>query len=907
MEKCIACGICAEKCPVKTTDEFNEGLSKRKAIYVPYPQAVPLKYAIDAEKCLYFREKTKGRCKACEKFCPSEAIKLDDREESVTLNVGSVIVTAGSQPFDPSKFDNYQYSKFPNVITSIEFERILSAGGPSSGHVVRPSDNKEPAKIAWFQCIGSRDINKCDNEYCSSVCCMYAIKEAVIAKEHMGSNFEPTIFFMDMRTHGKDFEKYYNRAKAEGVRFIRSRVHTISEVDETGTLTLRYVSESGEIINEEFDMVVLSVGMVPSDSAIKMCKKLGLELNEFNFVKTDDMIPVATSTPGIYVAGALQGVKDIPESVMEASSAACRSSIDLTAARGALIRKKKFPDENDLTGETPRIGVFVCNCGINIGGFADVPAIAKYARSLPNVVYVEENLFTCSQDTQDKMVELIKEHNLNRIVVAACTPRTHESLFQETIRNAGINSYLFEMANIRNQCTWVHSDDKKNATEKSKDLVRMAVARASFLEPIPDISVDIKKSALIIGGGVAGMTAALSLADQGFPATIVETSSVLGGAARSLVRTWKGIDIQEYLAGLLNKVEKHPGIKVLTDSKVVGASGFVGNFETRVETGNETKTIEHGVTIVATGGKAADTDEYFYGKNPRVTRWHDLEKNPEKLKEAESIVFIQCVGSRDEKRPYCSRVCCAASISQAISIKESNPDTDVFILYRDIRTYGERELLFKKARKIGVIFVRYSLNNKPRVTEIENGLQIDVFDPVLQKSLEIKADLLNLATAIEPADNNKISEFYKIPLNTENFFMEAHAKLRPVDFANDGIFLCGLAHYPKAIEESISQAMAAASRATTILAKDSVQISPLVSQVDVEKCDGCGVCAEVCPFGAIILEDTVGTGNRADYRSKNIMASCKGCGLCAASCPQKAIDMLHFRDRQIVASICSVV
>jgi heterodisulfide reductase subunit A2 len=907
MEKCIACGICAEKCPVKTTDEFNEGLSKRKAIYVPYPQAVPLKYVIDAEKCLYFREKTKGRCKACEKFCPSEAIKLDDREESVTLNVGSVIITAGSQPFDPSKFDNYQYSKFPNVITSIEFERILSAGGPSSGHVVRPSDNKEPAKIAWFQCIGSRDVNKCDNEYCSSVCCMYAIKEALIAKEHMGSNFEPTIFFMDVRTHGKDFEKYYNRAKAEGVKFIRSRVHTISEVDETGTLTLRYVSESGEIINEEFDMVVLSVGMVPSDSAIKMCKKLGLELNEFNFVKTDDMIPVATSTPGIYVAGALQGVKDIPESVMEASSAACRSSIDLTAARGALIRKKKFPDENDLTGETPRIGVFVCNCGINIGGFADVPAIAKYARSLPNVVYVEENLFTCSQDTQDKMVELIKEHNLNRIVVAACTPRTHESLFQETIRNAGINSYLFEMANIRNQCTWVHSDDKKNATEKSKDLVRMAVARASFLEPIPDISVDIKKSALIIGGGVAGMTAALSLADQGFPATIVETSSVLGGAARSLVRTWKGIDIQEYLAGLLNKVEKHPGIKLLTDSKVVGASGFVGNFETRVETGNETKTIEHGVTIVATGGKAADTDEYFYGKNPRVTRWHDLEKNPEKLKEAESIVFIQCVGSRDEKRPYCSRVCCAASISQAISIKESNPDTDVFILYRDIRTYGERELLFKKARKIGVVFVRYSLNNKPRVTEIENGLQIDVFDPVLQKSLEIKADLLNLATAIEPADNNKISEFYKIPLNTENFFMEAHAKLRPVDFANDGIFLCGLAHYPKALEESISQAMAAASRATTILAKDSVQISPLVSQVDVEKCDGCGVCAEVCPFGAIILEDTVGTGNRADYRSKNIMASCKGCGLCAASCPQKAIDMLHFRDRQIVASICSVV
>jgi heterodisulfide reductase subunit A len=899
MDKCIGCGTCAEKCPAKADDEYNTGLSKRKAVYVPYPQAVPLKYVIDKARCIYFK---KGKCKACEKFCPVGAIKFDDKEEDVVLNVGSVVFTGGLQPYNPIDSDTYPYRDFANVVTSLEFERILSAGGPTGGHVLRPSDGKEPAKIAWLQCVGSRDLNRCDNPYCSSVCCMYAIKEAMMAKEHVGGAFEPAIFFIDMRTHGKDFEKYYNRAESDGIRFIRSRIHSIAEADETGTLTLRYVTESGEVVEEPFDMVVLSVGMEPADDAVAAAERLGIEVNENRFVATRDTAPVATSRPGIYVAGVIQGPKDIPQSVMEASAAACSAGISLGAARGTQVREKVFPGEQPVEGEEPRIGVFVCNCGTNIGGFADVPAIAEYARTLPHVVRVEENLFTCSQDTQDRMIEMIKESRLNRIVVAACTPRTHEPLFQETVRNAGLNPYLFEMANIRNQCTWVHSGSKEEATEKSKDLVRMAVARASLLEPISELSVDVNTSALVIGGGVAGMTAALSLADQGYPAAIVEKSDTLGGAARDIDATWRGLDVQAYLRELVDKVENHPHVRVLKEAEILEASGFVGNFETTVSAGGKMETVSHGAVIVATGGRATEAEEYLYGENPRVTRWHDLEKNLETYKNPGTVVFIQCVGSRDDRRPYCSRICCTTSVTQAVHIKEKHPDTNVYILYRDMRTFGEREELYRKAREKGVVFIRYSLDRKPQVTEVKDGLQILVFDPILQREVAIKADLLNLATAIEPVENEKISALYKIPLNEEKFFMEAHAKLRPVDFASEGLFLCGLAHYPKPLDESISQAMAAAGRAATVLSKATIAVSPLVSQVDGEKCIGCGLCSEVCCFGAIVLEEVEGKGLRA----KNIPASCKGCGLCAASCPQHAIDMLHFRDRQIEASVHAV-
>ncbi len=892
MEKCIACGACAEKCPKKVVNEYNEGIDIRKAIYVPYPQAVPLKYAIDADSCIYFKN---GRCKACEKFCPTEAIRFDDTGADLKLNVGAVIMTTGLKPFDPSHLDNYQYASYANVVTSIEFERLLSAGGPTKGVIKRISDGKEPSKIAWLQCVGSRDLNRCDNQYCSSVCCMYALKEAMLAKEHIHGDFEASIFFMDIRTYGKDFEKYYERAKTEGVRFVRSRVHTITEKPD-GTLRFRYIDESGQIVEEEFDLAVLSVGMEASKATVQLAASIDVELNNSGFVKTDLLLPTATSRPGIYVAGVARGCKDIPESVVEASAAAESAARMLAPARGSLTRQKEFPRESDVSGDEPKIGVFVCNCGSNIGGIADVPQIVEYAKTLPGVAYAQENLFTCSQDTQDVMTKIISEKGLNRVVVAACTPRTHEPLFQETLRNAGLNPFLFDMANIRNQCTWVHSNEKETATEKAKDLLAMSVARANRLESLSASTVDIDKHVLVIGGGIAGMTAAISLADQGFPAVIIERSEQLGGAATG----HKNQAVRNHLDKLIENVSAHPDVEVMTATRITSVSGFIGNFDTEVANGDGNRTIRHGAAILATGGSAADTEEYLYGKSDRVTRWHDFHDHPA-LADAQSVVFIQCVGSRDENRPYCSKICCTASVENAIFLKEQNPERQVYILYRDIRTYGEKELLYKKARELGVIFIRYTTDRKPRVEETGESLAVTVFDPILGMNIEIAADLVNLATAITPADHSDIARMFKVSTNAEDFLAEAHAKLRPVDCATDGVFICGLAHYPKFLEESIAQAQAASARAVTVLSREKMEITPIVSQVNEDLCIGCGLCEISCSFGAIRLKKVEGLG----FRAENISALCKGCGICAAACPQKAIDMKHFSDLQITVAVAA--
>ncbi len=896
-DKCIACGTCAEKCPAKVVDEFNEGLAKRKAIYVPYAQAVPLKYAIDADRCIYFK---KGKCRACEKYCPTEAINFEDTAREVTLSAGAVILSAGFQTFDPSSLDLYQYDQSPNVVTGMEFERILSANGPYQGHLVRPSDHEEPKKVAWLQCVGSRDINRCQRPYCSAVCCMYAVKEAVVAKEHT-PGLDTAIFYMDMRTYGKDFERYYDRAREEeGVRFVRSRIHSVLEDPETKNLHLSYFTDDGELRTEEFDMVVLSVGMETAPEFRQLSQDLGVELDADHLVRTRDFSPVQTSRPGVFVCGALQEPKDIPTSVMEASAAACAAEVELSRARGSEAQSKVFPQERDVSKEPPRIGVFVCNCGVNIGGIVDVPRVAEHARNLPDVAYVQENLFSCSQDTQDQMKQIILDKGLNRVVVAACTPRTHEALFQETLLDAGLNKYLFEMANIRNQCSWVHSKEKDRATEKATDLVEMAVTRARNLKPLPQPTVPVDSRALVVGGGVAGMTAALGLADQGFFTYLLEKQDQLGGNARFLGSTRRGEAIPERVEAMSERVQSHEMIEVLTQAEISEASGFVGNYQTRVTHGGQEKQLEHGALIIAVGASEHTPQEYEYGKSDRVLTHLDLDRafaeGDPRVTEARSVTFIQCVGSREPERPYCSKVCCTHSIKAALRFKEMNPETQVYILYRDIRTYGQREELYHEARRKGVVFVHYDLENKPSVEQSGDKLEVRARDHILQRELILESDLVVLASAITRSGEEPLAQMYKLPMNEDNFFMEAHAKLRPVEFATDGIFLAGLAHYPKPVEESIAQAQAAASRAATVLSREQYTVEGMVSRVDEALCRGCGECEQACPYNAIAVEEIEPGIHRARVRA----AMCKGCGACAVACPTGAAAVYNFEEQTIL-------
>ncbi len=882
------------------------GLSQRKAAYVEYAQAVPLKYAIDPDSCIWLQ---KGKCGACKKICPVGAVDFDQKETTETLDVGAVILAPGFTPFNPSRFDNYQYARLPNVITSMEFERILSASGPTRGHVARRSaDHRDPMKIAWFQCVGSRDQNRCDNAYCSSVCCMYALKQAVIAKEHVGKDLECTIFYMDMRTHGKDFERFYNNAKDKhGVRFVRSKVHTINPTGEDD-LEIRYADDHGRAVSETYDLIVLSVGLETNPAVVDLAKRLDIDLTAGRFCATESFAPVASSRPGIFVCGAFQGPKDIPQSVVDASAAAAAAGEVLAPARNTLTKVAEKKPETNVSGERPRIGVFVCRCGINIAGVVDVPAVAAYAATLPYVEYATDNLYSCSQDTQNAMAQLIKEKNLNRVVVAACTPKTHEPLFQETLIAAGLNKYLFEMANIRNHDSWVHKNNPELATEKAKDLVRSAVSKVGLAQPLSEAELTVNKNALVIGGGLAGMAAAQSLAGQGYKTHIIERDSRLGGQANHIAQTAKGENVQAKLAEMVQAVERNDNITVHLDTRLNNVEGFVGNFKSTLAGNGGESTLEHGVAVIATGGQALKPDEYLYGRDPRILTSLELDRRlidqDPALEKIQTAVFIQCVGSREPGRPYCSRVCCTHSVDSALQLKRRNPEMSVYILYRDIRTYGERELLYKEAREAGVIFIRYSVDNKPKVSLDGGRLSVEVIDHILERPVRIDTDILTLATAVLPNRDEQLAAFFKVPLNEDGFFVERHAKLGPSEFATGGVFLCGIAHYPKPIDESIAQGKAAASRAITLLARDKIYTSGQVAEVEPQHCSKCGVCVSICPYSApsFIAADARMNPGKAQINP----VLCKGCGLCVASCRSGAIRLKGFDNDQIFAQIFAI-
>jgi heterodisulfide reductase subunit A len=903
-EECTGCGTCADYCPLNVADPFNEGLSETKCIHVPFAQAVPAVSVVDAERCLFF---TQRQCKICAQTCRRKAIDMRQTEETMEINVGAIILAPGYQPFDAREKPEYGYGRYANVLTGLEVERMLNAAGPSGGEVVRPSDGRPARSIAWIQCVGSRDA-ALGRPYCSAVCCMYAAKQLTMAREH-DPDLEATVFHNDVRTYGKGFEQYYRQvSQMPGVRYIRSMPSSVKEMQQTSNLLIRHWSEDDAAREEEFDLVVLSVGMTPSPNTLELANKLGVEVDEHGFCRTSLFSPVSTSRPGVFVAGVFAGPADIPDSVTRACAAASLSAQILSGVRGSLTTEKEYPPEKDVLGERARIGVFVCRCGTNIGRVVDVPSVVRHARNLPNVVHAEENLFSCSVDSSRRIIEAIEEMGLNRIVVAACTPRTHEPLFQDTIRGAGLNSSLFEMANIREQCSWVHMRWEDIATEKAQDLVDMAVARSRLAQPTRRLLLEISRSALVLGGGVAGMTAALSLAEQGFPVHIVEKSGQMGGVANRLRYSLDGTDVGAEVKALVTRVEGHQLITVHRNATAREVRGHVGNFSSLLALGDgdQERTIDHGVIIVATGARERPPTEYRYGEDERVLTLLELEgqiaSGGPLVRGAGNVVFIQCVGSRDDDRPYCSRVCCRQSVKLALKLKEINPDANVHVFYRDLRTYGLSEESYRLARERGVRFLRYEPESPPQVSiDGDTGtLQVAGDDRDQERRVVIAADIVALAGATIPAeDNPAISKLLKVPLTSDGFFLEAHMKLRPVDFTRDGVFVCGLAHGPKALDEAVAQAQAAAARAACVLSQKMLEVPGTVAEVRADMCSGCGLCEAVCPFGAI------GIDREAMVAVVNDVL-CKTCGACAAACYPGAIDVQGFSNEQILAAIEAV-
>ncbi len=893
-ERCTGCGACESECPTKVFNVFNLGLDKRKAIYALFPQAVPNTRAIDPAHCLYL---TKKVCRKCEKVCDAKAINFEDQDKLIDVQVGSIILTPGLKTYQPEIRQELGYGKLQNVVTSLQFERLLSASGPCSGTVARPSDGRHPKRLAWIQCVGSRNSHN-SNPWCSSVCCMYAAKQSIIAKEH-DSEVQSTIFYMELRAFGKDFDKYIEKAKKDaGVVYKRAMISEIIEDPETRNLLIHTVGEDGRLVNEEFDMVILSIGFEPRKDAFELAKIFGISTDEYGFPQTSKLRPVETSRKGVYVAGTYQGPKDIPETVIQGSGAAAQAMALLGDRRGTEVKEVILPDEKDIAGEEPKIGVFVCHCGTNIAGTVDVKKVAEMAAKEPGVAHSETVIYACAPDGQQKIRELIKEKGLNRVVVASCTPRTHAPLFQDTIREVGLNKFLFELADIREQCSWCHMHDNENATKKAIEIVNMNVAKTKRLVPVTTSSVGVNHTALVVGGGIAGMTASLSLAEQGYGVHLVERSDSLGGLLKNVRANLEGDDVQAFLADVVRKVENNAAITVHTGTTVEKIDGFVGNFESTLV---DKEKIGHGAFLIASGGVEYSPIEYGYEQSDKIITQRELEillaeKGPEKDK---CYVMIQCVGSREEPNNYCSRICCQDALKNSIAIKEKAPDAQVVVIYRDLRAYGLKEDYYRRARDLGVLFLLYTPEAKPQVEVIGDKIKVNLAGKVLDREMAIDADYVVLSTGLRPQpDGDEFAKKFKLTCNIDGFLLEAHVKLRPVDFPSEGFFLAGLAHAPKNLEETISQSLAAAGRVGALLSHKSLTVSGVISKHNRDICMSCLACVKKCPFGAPFID--------VDGKVSHNEVKCTGCGICAGVCPAKAYQVNYFRDDQILAMIDSV-
>jgi len=1036
---CIGCGECVNVCPVEVPDEFNAGLSKRKAVYLPVPHAIPNPFVIDMAACT--------RCGECEKICPTGAIQLSIKErkkfrilvtddelivrdslkewledEDFTvdmagsgqealdmlakeqyqmmlldikmqgmdgvevlkkakdiypdlcvvmmtayatvetaveamkvgafdylmkpfdpdvlipkivqiyqnleatkdrqLNVGAILLCAGTSFFNPKDGKNTMgYGVYPNVITSLEFERIFSGTGPSEGQLVRPYDGKPIGRVAWIQCVGSRDLHT-DSDFCSTVCCMYAIKEAMVAKEklsRLNQEIHATIFYMDMRTFGKPFQRYRDHAEESDVCFERARVHSVSPDEKTNDLVVRYVKHSGEICESSFDMIVLAVGQRPAPGSKELAENLEIPLNQWGFVQTEPFSLTKTNRNGIVIGGSFSGLKDINESVTQASAAALSASRVLHSTGGSLSlvsqskdkKEETEPEILDISKDPPKILVVVCTCGKPSYDPQQITQNLKNDPAVSKVVFLEQ---TCTAQGWDNLVESVKKEKPNRILIGACLPYVYSRKVRELSKEAGLNPGLIEVVDIRgirNEELGIRNEESGIKNEelgirngelgiKNEETgisashfsllisnLKMGISKVKWADTSPVLCIPIFQKALVIGGGIAGMTAALAIADHGFHVDLVEKGEVLGGNLLWLQKTLEGYEIKPLLDEIQEKVEKHPLIQVHLQTQIAGAYGTVGKFYTTLESPalNQVHNIEHGITILAVGGKEATTTSYGYGTSKAIITQKEFEQkitdntlSPEKLN---SVVMIQCVDSREEPRNYCSRVCCISALKHALYLKEKNPDIAVYILYRDIMTYGFAETYYTQARRAGIIFIQYDVKNKPQVETQNELLYVTAFDPILGQNLQIEADMLVLSAGIIPNSVKEIAVSFGADTDQDGFFKEAESKWRPVDSIKEGIFACGIFLSPHSVAETVATAEAAAQRGLRLLFRKELPAGRVVAKVRHSLCSLCERCIEVCPYGARSLD----TEN--DEVTVNPVM-CQGCGACAAVCPNSA-------------------
>jgi heterodisulfide reductase subunit A len=899
LNRCTACGECRKQFPECVN--FNPGLDHRAPTCMRYPQATPQAYSINMDAC-----KDKAALAAC---CPAGAIIPDETQQQVQMHFGAVVLSPGASVFDPSGLDYFAYGQEPDVVTSLDYERIMSASGPTQGSLVRPSNGQPPKKVAWIQCVGSRGLQRGAVSYCSSACCMFALKEAIITKERFQDDIETTIFYMDMRTFGKDYEAYYARSRDEyGVRFVRSRPHSIIKKPGEDQLTIAYAPQEESLLTEEsFDMVVLATGFYISEAVRKTAANIGVELNTHGFAQTTSFNPVATSRPGVYVCGMFESPKDIPETMAQASAAACRAGMHIEDAKASENGDEAYPPERDVVAEEPNIGVFICDCGENIGGVVNVPDLAAFTATLPGVSVAEAVGHGCSRDSMERIQAAISRQKINRVVIGGCSPRTHELRFQETLRKAGLNKYLLEIANLRDQDTWVHLDQPKMANSKARQLISAAVSAVKKARPLQDQTLPLNHDVLVVGGGVAGMTAALRLADQGHKIFLAERMSMLGGVAALVQRTIAGENVQAFIRELVQRTKSHANIQVITNAVIVDHSGLPGMFKTGMQVGPQMfyRQISHGATILATGALPNRPGQYLLDRHKAVMTQLDadalLEESPDRIKSWDSVVMIQCVGSRTPDNPNCSRVCCQAAVKNALRILEHNPEARIFVLYRDMRTYGFLEDYYLKAREKGVIFVRYDTETPPSATAAGDKVDVTFNDPILGRQVTVEADALLLSTGFISDDESTedLAAIFRIPRTNDGYFLEDHIKLRPVDLSVPGFFVAGTAHAPKSIREAVAQAEAAASRAKTLLAREEINLGAAVARVDGKKCAACLICVRACPFGIPFIN--------ADGYSEIDPSKCHGCGVCAAECPAKAIQLMRFEDDQILETLSGLL